>query len=100
MRYNYYKTDNTIETIESDKPLELKKLQELVGGHIEAVELRNGNTLFVNEEGFLQGLPQNPHFSESDVYVNLTHSGGRLLGNVIEGKMDDEGEFIGVENGK
>ena len=97
MKYNYYKVDGTKEIIESPAPLELTELQELVGGYIEAVHLKNGNTLFINEEGFLHNLPENPHFTEADVFVDLSHSGGRLLGNVIEGREDCDGEFNGVE---
>ena len=95
MIYILWKTDGKGEDIVTDKPITLEKMQELVGGYIEQVELKNGHTLFVNEEGFLQGLKPNPHFTENDVYVDLTHSGGYLLGNVIEGLIRSDGEFVG-----
>jgi len=100
--YNYYKTDGTVEVIKAAKPLPLEQLQSLVKGEnderssIEGVELRNGNYLFVNEEGFINDLPRNPHFTQDEVYVDLSHSDNRLCGNVIEGKIDDDGEFVGV----
>ena len=92
--YNYYKTDGTIEVIRALAPLPLKQLQDLVGGSIEGVSLRNGNYLFVNEEGWINDLPRNPHFTEADVFVDLSHSDGKLCGNVIEGKLQDE-DFVG-----
>ena len=37
----------------------LKSLQELVGGHIEAVPLATDLAIICNEEGRLQGMPNN-----------------------------------------
>ena len=97
MKYNYYKTDGTKEIIETKKPMSLDLLQHLVGGSIELVRLKNGNELFVNEEGAIKSLPRNPHFTQEDVSVDLSHMGNRLLGNIIEGRTDGEGEFIGID---
>ncbi len=96
MQYNYYKCDGTKKVITAKEPLSLEKLQELVGGNIELIHLRNGKELFINEDGYNLGLPENPHFTEIDVFVSLSHSNGHLLGNVIEGITDEEGEFVGV----
>lgn len=38
---------------------ELTALQEVVGGYLEVVRLPNDIVLWCNEEGLLQGLPQN-----------------------------------------
>jgi hypothetical protein len=50
--------------IEIDKQTELPSLtfpeaQRLVGGMVEPVRLPNGDTILVNEEGLLMGLPIN-----------------------------------------
>ena len=37
----------------------LEELQRLVGGYIERVPMSNGKSMYVNEEGKLNGLPYN-----------------------------------------
>lgn len=96
MKYNYYKTDGTKEVIKSTFPLGLAKLQELVGGFIEGLQLKNGNYLYINEEGLINDLPKNPHFTNKDIMTAEIDAFGGLRGNVIEGKLDEEGEFVGV----
>lgn len=96
-QYKYYKTDGSTEVIKRNKLLSLEEMQELVGGYIEQLALKNGNVIMVNEEGFLKALPNNPHFTQDDVYASLEHTGGYLLGNIIEGRIDKDYEFIGVE---
>ena len=39
--------------------VELKKLQDLVGGYIEVVDLGRRRVLIINEEGKLKHLPEN-----------------------------------------
>lgn len=88
MIYLLWKTDGTSEDIVTEKPLELAKMQELVGGYIEMVwrgQPYNSHCLMVNEEGLMQGLPVNPKFPQ-------------LVGNVIEGRMvpgEDGYDFVG-----
>jgi hypothetical protein len=48
-----------IQVANIDDSQELKQLQSLVGGMIEAVTMQNGDTMWVNEEGKLLGLPIN-----------------------------------------
>lgn len=38
----------------------LEELQKIVGGYIEALYLRDGRLMFVNEDGKRLGLPPNP----------------------------------------
>ena len=94
MKYIYYKTDGTKKTIESKRALTLKKMQKLVGGYIEHLELNNGRCLMINEEGVLKDLPINPHIKQEETWVDRSTYG--LRGDVIEGKCDKQGEFIGV----
>ena len=55
------KTDGTVTTVEprNGKSFCLEELQHAVGGYIEAVYLPDGKVMIVNEEGKLDGLPQN-----------------------------------------
>lgn len=53
----------------------LKKMQNMVGGYVEFVYLRDNELLIVNEEGRLTGLPHND--SASILY------GAPLVGDVI-----------------
>lgn len=95
MKYIYYKTDGSKTDIFSKKPLSLEKLQSLVGGYIESLPLKNGNCLFVNEEGVIHDLPINPHFTQKDTTVDISTYG--LRGDVIEGKVNIEtGDFVGI----
>jgi hypothetical protein len=57
----------------SEKP-SLEKAQELVGGLVQLIELRNGDQMLVNEEGLLEELPVNmeaTHIAthQSDVWM-------------------------------
>jgi hypothetical protein len=88
MTYKYYQFSGETRDIVTKRPLSLKRLQKLVGGHIEMVwvgEPYNSNCLMVNEEGLLLGLPRNPKFPQ-------------LVGNVVEGKQvpgKDGHDFVG-----
>jgi Domain of unknown function (DUF3846) len=88
MTYNYHLQTGQTRDIVTEKPLSLKRLQQLVGGYIEMVwtgEPYKSNCLMVNEEGRLLGLPPNPHFPQ-------------LVGNVIEGNCtpgEDGYGFVG-----
>jgi len=48
------------EMIFSKKMVTLKEMQECVGGYIEFVWLKDNKILVVNEDGKIQGLPDNP----------------------------------------
>lgn len=74
---------------------QLSVLQNAVGGLIEAVDLGDSLTMWVNEEGKLNGLPINAiatllwekHFGFTDV----------IVGDVIfTGGTGDEGETLGL----
>jgi len=52
------------EVIEFDKEQSLEALQGIVGGWIEHVQLRDGRSMWVNEEGLMKGLPVNVKASE------------------------------------
>ena len=85
MKFAFYKTDGTSELLETDTPIGLEKLQELVAGSIEGYRTVAGDFVYINEEGRLDNLPKNPFFGED------------LRGNVVvTGGTDDEGNDIGL----
>jgi hypothetical protein len=55
--------------------LTLDKLQEIVGGYIEILDVKDGKTLVVNEEGLFKNLSRNT--KASSLY------GAPLDGNVV-----------------
>lgn len=76
----------------------LKGLQDLVGGYIEAVGTEDGTSIFINEEGKLEGLEFNPlatalwwHLAPHMIGVDT------LVGTaVVLGPVDSEGDETGV----
>lgn len=94
MIYKFYEVGKKVRDIVADKPLPLEELQKLVGGYIEFAPLNNGHTICVNEEGIIKNLPINFAIKQEDTPVDIDLG---LRGNIIEGRVDDEGEFIGVE---
>lgn len=87
MIYSHVKSDGKITPIESEKPLALEKLQELVGGYIEFTDADVvGLRLCINEEGRLMGLPINARYPH-------------VVGDVILGRdvvTSDGVEFVGI----
>lgn len=49
----------TIVRPRNGKIFELEELQAVVGGYIEGVRLKDGRTMYVNEEGVIRNLPIN-----------------------------------------
>jgi len=89
-------TEGTKTVVDFDNETCYGMLKDAVGGYIECVRLRkSGFEMWVNEEGKLQALPQNPtgtalwvdNYGETDVTV------GNI---VITGGTDDEGETLGL----
>jgi hypothetical protein len=53
----------------------LDVLQGIVGGYIEALKMKDGNLMVVNEEGLMKNLPVNP-------YASLLY-GSPIVGNAV-----------------
>ena len=93
-------TSNTMYIKDFGEPL-YKSLGEEVGGHIEVVhprELKAPLTMIVNEEGRLEGLPQNA--LGSALYGTPIH-GEPIVGNIIilqEGFVNGERDIIGLDD--
>jgi len=64
---------------------DLKSMQAVVGGYIQAVPLAGDAVLICNEEGKLDGLPFNRRFG-NDI----------LVGTFFIASSDDLGEFISL----
>jgi hypothetical protein len=90
-------TDNTIEVEQdTDEFVSYATLSRAVGGMIEAVTLPSGLTLWVNEEGKMNGLPVNEYATR--LFDSAFGSGiDIIVGNaIITGGADDEGETLGL----
>lgn len=93
-------TINTMYVKDFGEPL-YKSLGEEVGGRIEVVhprELKAPLTMIVNEEGRLEGLPQNAF--GSFLYGTPIH-GEPIVGNIIilqEGFVNGEWDIIGLDD--
>lgn len=78
-----YKVDGSVEDLvpENGKFFSLKEMQAAVGGLIEVVQLDEGRTLVVNEEGKMLGLPPN----EKATGMALRHlfDGDWIAGNAV-----------------
>ena len=89
-------TDGTIRTVVLDEASEYDELVKLVGGYLEAVTLRNGHTLWVNEEGKIQRLPYN-RTAQAVFDHNFGPGVDIILGNaVIMGDVDEDGNTLGL----
>jgi hypothetical protein len=91
------KTNNTIQVEEdTEEFVSYATLSRAVGGMIEAVTLPSGLTLWVNEEGKMDGLPVNDYATK--LFTSAFGSGiDIIVGNaIITGGADDEGETLGL----
>lgn len=59
----------------------LEELQGLVGGYIERVPMSNGKSMYVNEEGKLNGLPYNEKATQ------ILRQQGRIPNDYIVGDV-------------
>jgi hypothetical protein len=94
------KTDGTKEVVLFSEDTFLKRAQGVVGGWIQLVPLHSkGIDLYLNEEGKLNGLPQNPIATAlwSEDYGLTDYIVGDVI---ITGGVNDEGETIGLTNGQ
>lgn len=92
------KTDGTKEVVEFEIGNSYDLLSASVGGWIECVSLRTRNAdMWVNEEGKLNGLPQNPHATA--LWVEEYGTTDIIVGNIIiTGGVDNEGETLGLSD--
>jgi len=89
--------DGSINRLDLDAPQgSYQVLKDGVGGWIEAVDLREDMTMWLNEEGKLDGLPVNVMASRM---FNEAFGAGKdiMVGDaVFTGGTDDEGDTLGL----
>jgi hypothetical protein len=73
----------------------LKVLQNAVGGWVQAIDINEKVTMWLNEEGKMIGLPRNP--IATALWTKTFGPTDIMVGNaVITGGVDEEGETIGL----
>ena len=81
---------------ELHEPISYNEMVDVVHGYIEAVYL-DGATVFVNEEGKLQGLPKNMAATDLAHAHAAIYADDYIAGNMlIVGNSDDEGEMTSL----
>lgn len=89
------KTDGSKSVVEFDSTTSYDTLSKAVGGWIECVTLRDELDMWVNEEGKLIGLPQNP--IATALFADSFGTSDVIMGDVIiTCGTDQEGETLGL----
>jgi hypothetical protein len=70
----------TVDVTFSSTHAQLREMQDLVGGYIEVLWLKDGNVLVVNEEGKINGLAYNETATE---VVQVNGMDDIIVGNAI-----------------
>lgn len=90
-------TDGTLVELDLDSPEgSLKVLQTAVGGYVQAIDLTPEVTMWINEEGKLEGLPLNFH---GTMFWSATYGFGtdQIVGDIVlTGGTDDEGDTLSL----
>lgn len=78
----------------------LEKLQNAVGGYVQAIDLCEGVTMWCNEEGKMMSLPHNPFgqaFWETAFPVSEFGRTDYIVGDIVlTGGADNEGDTLGL----
>lgn len=95
MKYRFFEIGQKPRDIESEQPLDQKDIEKLMKAtDLSFTPLKNGNTICIDGEGEIKGLPYNPAFTEKDTNADVGYG---IRGNILEGKVNEQEEFIGVE---
>jgi hypothetical protein len=87
--------DGTKAVVDFEKGNSYELLRSTVEGWIECVSLSPTADMWINEEGKVNGLPQNP--TATGLWVDLYGYTDVIMGNVIiTGGADGEGETMGL----
>ena len=94
------RTNGEAEYIQIPRPRLAEFLHDFVGGWLEVVNLHNGCTMFLNEEGKLQGMSHNRKATVVMYYYArsiITDTHDHIVGPaIILGCPDDEGNEQGL----
>jgi len=89
------KTDGTKSVVDFNEETSYAMLSGAVGGWIECVSMRNELDMWVNEEGKLTGLPQNP--IATAIWADSYGTTDVILGDVVfTCGTDNEGNTLGL----
>jgi hypothetical protein len=80
--------------------ISLRSLQTAVGGWVQAVDLDDDLTIWVNEEGKIEGLPVNPIATR--LWEKYIGAGTDIIVGtaVFTGGTDEDGETLGLADDK
>lgn len=70
---------------------QLDKMQQLIGGYVEAIPITPVETLWVNEDGQRLRLPANP--AATKIAAHTLQYGGYIRGTAILTGINSEGEL-------
>jgi hypothetical protein len=89
-------TDESVTVVDLDGPDgTLKVLQTAVDGWVQVVDLTSTMSIWVNEEGKMNGLPYNK--IATDIFQRRFGAVDVMVGNaVLTGGTDSEGETLGL----
>ena len=89
-------TDGDKSIVEFEKGNSYNLLSDTVGGLIQCVQLTDkwGVDMWLNDEGKLIGLPQNP--IATALWDDMYPGTDVMMGDIILTQTDDEGETIGL----
>lgn len=90
----YKEPKKKFETIQINTDNQLADLQKLVGGYIEVVRINNNHCVICNEEGRLEGLPNNTTINGIDFVGNIC-----IVGSADGDFCDVSAEMIEEMNG-
>lgn len=91
-------TEGAISVITATNEDSLSKLQDAVGGWVQAIDLSDTLSMWCNEEGKLINLPHNPYAQViwDEVFGAQTDY---IVGDVVfTGGTDDEGYTLGISD--
>lgn len=92
------RTTGEVETVEFTEDTALATLQQGVGGWVQAVDISDNLTLWVNEEGKLADLPHNL-FGQSLWNDRFGYYTDYIVGDIVlTGGTDDEGKTLGLHD--
>lgn len=97
-KYLAVTTEGVISVITATNEDSLSKLQEAVGGWVQAIDLSDTLSIWCNEEGKLINLPHNPYAQVIWDEVFGAHT-DYIVGDVVfTGGTDDEGYTLGISD--
>lgn len=90
-------TDGTIEELDLSGDNSLDVLQTAVGGWVQAIDLHDALTMWLNEEGKLERLPHNP-YAQSEWDNRYGANTDYMVGDVVfTGGTDEDGATLGLD---